>query len=282
MAGAVDSNAGGDIGARATSDWGHGPAAMDLIERQVLDPARRHPWEVARARTYVALLERTGVLAGAARVLDAGAGDAFLATELRQALPHGAEVVCWDTNYSEDDLARLGAGAGLEVTAERPAGRFDGILLLDVIEHVEDDRGFLADLVDGSLAPAGWVLVGVPAYQALFSSHDEALRHHRRYAPRQLHRVLESAGLRVEGSGSLFHLLLPVRAAQVARERFGGRPVPAEGVGAWEGSPGRTAVLTAVLEWEGRASLALARRHLGVVPGLSTWALCRRRAEDGR
>ncbi len=55
--------------------------------------------------------------------------------------------------------------------------------MLDVIEHVEDDVGFVRDVVDGSLAPGGWVLVSVPAYQSLFSSHDRALKHFRRYAP---------------------------------------------------------------------------------------------------
>lgn len=247
---------------------------MDLIERQRVQ-VRRHPWEVARAGFYLRLLDRAGLLV-AGRYLDAGAGDAWLGGELHRRLPAGAEVVCWDVHYGAEDLSRPGPGPGVELTAERPAGCFDGILLLDVIEHVEDDGGFVADLVERSLVPAGWVLVGVPAHQRLFSAHDRALRHHRRYSPSQLRSVLEGAGLRVAAAGSVFHALAAVRALQVARERATGKAVSGEGVGGWRGSARPTALLTALLDWEGRASLALAFHRLPVVPGLSAWALCYR------
>ena len=49
--------------------------------------------------------------------------------------------------------------------------------MLDVIEHVEDDRGFVDATVGDLLSEGGIVLVSVPAYDALFSSHDRALRH---------------------------------------------------------------------------------------------------------
>lgn len=246
---------------------------MDLIERRH-DHEQRHPWELARASFFLSLLESSGALGGAARILDAGAGDAFFAGRLRQAVADGTEVVGWDPNYSESDLAAA-ASDGVLRTAERPAGRFDGLLLLDVIEHVEDDVGFVCALVEGSLDPAGWALVSVPAYQALFSSHDRALLHHRRYSPARLRAVLEEAGLRVEQAGGLFHLLLPARAAAVVRERAGRRGDRTEGIGTWSGGPGSTRALTSVLEAEGRLSRAWARRRWPVLPGLSTWALCR-------
>lgn len=255
---------------------------MDLIERQVADQVRRHPWEIARADFYLGVLRRFGVLRDTVRCLDAGAGDAWFAGRLRGVLPESCELVCWDPNYTPEDLAPSDAGDDIVRTAERPPGRFDGILLLDVIEHVEDDRGFLDELVEHSLADGGWVLVGVPAYQALFSAHDRALRHHRRYSPRQLRAVLAGAGLRPVASGGLFHGLLPLRAVQVVLERRGRRAVSGDGVGDWHGSPRRTRALASLLRLEGRLSLGLASRRLGVVPGLSTWALCRQTKETGR
>src|SRR5215472_6797254 len=201
---------------------------MDLVERQA-SLVRRHPWEIARARFFVRLLDRLGVLRDSVSWLDVGSGDAWFASQLRTALPAAARLVCWDTNYSDDEVG-TGGSAGIEMTAVRPAGRFDGILMLDVIEHTADDVGFVRQVVDGSLANGGWVLASVPSYQALFSEHDRALRHRRRYSPRTLRAVLQGAGLSVEASGGLFHGLLAVRAVQVLRERRRGPSGDPEGI----------------------------------------------------
>lgn len=55
-------------------------------------------------------------------------------------------------------------------------------LLMDVLEHVEDDRGLLASLVD-VLQPGGIVLITVPADMRLWSEQDERIGHYRRYDP---------------------------------------------------------------------------------------------------
>jgi hypothetical protein len=171
---------------------------------------------------------------------------------------------------------------GIEFSAERPSGVFDGILMLDVIEHVEDDVGFVGDVIDRSLAPGGWVLVSVPAYQSLFCAHDRALRHFRRYAPNALKVVLEASGLAVVARGGLFHGLLPVRGVQVLRERALRPNATETGIGAWKGGERLTRVLTAALDAEAHLSLALGTRHLPVLPGLSTWAFCRRAPGERR
>ena len=59
-------------------------------------------------------------------------------------------------------------------------GSFDLAVCLDVIEHLQDDRGALREL-RRVLAPGGALLVTVPAYQWLWSGHDEINHHHRRY-----------------------------------------------------------------------------------------------------
>jgi 2-polyprenyl-3-methyl-5-hydroxy-6-metoxy-1,4-benzoquinol methylase len=50
--------------------------------------------------------------------------------------------VAWDAHFSDRDLESL-AGLGFQAVREQPRGPFDAVLLLDVLEHVEDDRGFL-------------------------------------------------------------------------------------------------------------------------------------------
>jgi hypothetical protein len=254
---------------------------MDLIERPG-GVVRRHPWELSRARFFLALLERLELLGTTDRWLDVGAGDAWFAQQLRRVLPSGARLTCWDAFYPTPQPPEWAeAFPGIEFSAQRPDGLFGGVLMLDVVEHVEDDVGFVREVVEQSLAPRGWVLVSVPAYQSLCSAHDTALKHFRRYAPRAICSVLESAGLEVHARGGLFHGLLPVRGAQVVVERYRPPATTPTGIGAWHGGPRLTRALTAALDAEARASLALATRRLPTPPGLTTWALCRRASERG-
>lgn len=255
---------------------------VDLIERSDLS-ARRHPWEVARAGFFLRLLTSWGT-AGSTRVLDVGAGDAWFGRQLVEMLPGGAEVICWDVNYTADDLSDGGSPSdirtipGLVLTADLPPGRFDGILMLDVIEHVEDDVSFVRQLVEESLVEGGWALISVPAYQGLFTVHDRALRHYRRYSPRQCRQILREAGLVVEWEGGLFHSLLVLRAVQALKERaFGPGEGASEGIGAWRGGVRTTRLLANILDAEGRLALALGQSGF-LVPGLSYWACCRRAA----
>lgn len=75
------------------------------------------------------------------------------------------------------------------------AGSLDGVLLFDVLEHISDDRAALR-AVAGLLKPGGTLVLTVPAYRWLWSAHDDALGHHRRYTARSLRRLAKGAGLR--------------------------------------------------------------------------------------
>jgi SAM-dependent methyltransferase len=247
-------------------------------------PFQRHPWEIARARFFRDLLAKQGALAAPRRILDVGAGDGYLARQLLAAMPAGSAVVCFDPHYTDAQLAGLGtAGGAVTFTRARPAGQFDLILLLDVIEHVADDSELLQQSA-GALAPGGRVLVSVPAWLSLYTKHDLFLGHHRRYRPGQLKAVVAAAGLQVEAAGGLFHGLLLVRAAEKLGELVRGvrsRPAPEAfgggdeaGVGKWKAGQGVTRAIGAMLALDNRFSAATSAAGLDV-PGLSTWALCR-------
>jgi glycosyltransferase involved in cell wall biosynthesis len=75
--------------------------------------------------------------------------------------------------------------------------RFGSILAFEVLEHVEDDRGFLAQAFD-LLAPGGRMLVSVPAHQRRFSAWDEMVGHFRRYERAALRARFTEAGFQVE------------------------------------------------------------------------------------
>src|SRR5207249_12253529 len=75
--------------------------------------------------------------------------------------PPGTHVTCWDTRYTPGDIARLGEASseGGRFSADRPTGRFGLLLLLDVLEHVDRDREFLADPVADSVEEGGTAVV---------------------------------------------------------------------------------------------------------------------------
>jgi SAM-dependent methyltransferase len=236
------------------------------------EPFRRHPWEVARCRFFRRVLARAGLLAG--RALDVGAGDAWVAEELARASGGELAVTCWDAAYG--DAVSHAASAVVEKTSRRPDGRFDLLLLLDVLEHVEDDAGFLGELARGSLRPGGHALVSVPAWQALFGRHDVGLRHHRRYAPRALDRLLAGAGLTRLTGGGMFGSLIAPRVAMNVVDRLRGRaadgtPPPL----VWRHGELSARAVEAALAADGWIAGAAAR--LGVwLPGLTEWRLLRR------
>ncbi len=238
--------------------------------------AQRHPWEVARAEFFLQLLASRGGFEAGNEWLDVGSGDAWFARQLRRLLPRGSNLTCWDINYTSEDLATADESEsdGITLVAERPEARFDRILMLDVIEHVEDDAKFVTSIVDDLLVGGGIALVSVPAYPTLFSSHDRTLRHYRRYSPAACRRVLEQSGQAVLTDGGLFHTLLPVRVGQVLLERV--RPVKSlsTGIGDWQGGKMAARALTRALIKDAQLSLWLNERRRSL-PGLSYWALCR-------
>ncbi|HEY4489350.1 MAG TPA: class I SAM-dependent methyltransferase [Candidatus Paceibacterota bacterium] len=74
---------------------------------------------------------------------------------------------------------------------------FDSVVYVNVLEHVEDDAGELARVYE-SLAPGGHVCVFVPALPALYSAHDKAIGHYRRYTKKGLRALLTTAGFEVK------------------------------------------------------------------------------------
>ena len=205
---------------------------------------RRHPWEVARWRFFRRILRDSGALSTRHDVLDVGAGDAWFLTQL------------------------------MRLVREEPDEAFDLLVLLDVLEHVEHDRDFLRRRVDRNLRSGGVVLVSVPAWSRLYTAHDVALGHHRRYAPPELLALLEGAGLTVRTCGGLFHTLTLPRAARKALEVVLGRRDAhgPEGL-EWRGGRLLTLGVEAALAFDNAASRLFAR-HGWNVPGLSFWALC--------
>ncbi len=96
--------------------------------------------------------------------------------------------------------------------------RFDVIGIFDVLEHVEEDNEALKVLY-GLLKPGGYIVLTVPAYQFLWSAHDVASQHKRRYTRQALKEKLEGLGLKVSYISYFNFFLFPA----VAFVRFAKR-----------------------------------------------------------
>ena len=178
----------------------------------------RHWWYRGR-RTVLNRVIKDLDLPEHARILDAGCGSGRNMLELaRRGTVSGVEVS--DTSA---ELAReRHAGeviSGSVVQMPFASESFDLAVCLDVLEHLEDDLAAMQEL-RRVVAPDGSLLVTVPAYQWLWSGHDEVNHHRRRYTQRSLRSVAEKAGWRQVRSTHFNSLLLPVAVLLRVLDRF--------------------------------------------------------------
>lgn len=75
--------------------------------------------------------------------------------------------------------------------------QFDLICLLDVLEHLDNDSHVLQSIAE-KLNPGGTLLVTVPAYQFLWSEHDVANHHKRRYTRKSLQMAFKNTGVSIK------------------------------------------------------------------------------------
>jgi len=92
-------------------------------------------------------------------------------------------------------------------------GRYDAVLLLDVIEHIDDDAAFVRAALR-HLRSGGIVAVNVPANMMLFSDYDRVAGHVRRYTRHGLRGLLESCGVEIQGIQPWGLLMIPLLLAR--------------------------------------------------------------------
>jgi glycosyltransferase involved in cell wall biosynthesis len=256
--------------------WTDGVVALWTILRYAFvddqdnaDPGYKTLLRLARAERYNRwMFEQLAPWLGQ-RVLEIGAGIGNLTRYLL-----GRELVL-ATDLNPRYLRILGNTferhtrvevASLDLGAFDPAPlaerRLDTILCLNVLEHVEDDRGALRRL-RATLAPGGRLLLLVPAHQALYGAIDRAIHHHRRYERNGLVALLEATGFQVEHTG--FFNRLGVVGWYVNSVLLGRTRVPAIQLGVQN-------ALVPLLRVE---------RKLGLPFGLSLIAVARRPSNGG-
>jgi len=197
------------------------------MERGIYDHmaahAGSHWWYVARRQVLADVIARHVPLPPAPRVLEIGCGTGHNLGMLGQFGTVDAVELDDDARaLATRALGRAVLPARLPDLPALPAARYDLIALLDVLEHVPEDRATLA-AISGRLAPGGSLLVTVPQHQWMWSSHDVANHHVRRYDQASLTAAFAGSGLQLRLLTSFNSLLFPLAVAQRLASRISGR-----------------------------------------------------------
>jgi SAM-dependent methyltransferase len=176
---------------------------------------RRHWWFVARRQILRAVVEALLPPSTSSRVVDLGCGVGATAPAFHPDYEYaGYEPSEVAVDFARSTYPGVTFHVGTAASASEDLARADVVLLTDVIEHVPDDRALLLEALQPMKAGA-WLLVTVPAGMELWSPHDVALGHYRRYDVSSLRAVCSGMPARM-GLLSYFNtrLYLPVRAAR--------------------------------------------------------------------
>lgn len=166
--------------------------------RQYYESAEReHWWFRGRARMVENLLTNC-LNSRVGRVVDLGAGSVSL-------FPPGFEVVKVDMVVPEG-VDGYFVKASVANMPFRDAS-FVGAGLFDVVEHLDDPEVVLGE-TRRIIGPGGFLVYTVPAFQSLWSRHDELVGHVRRYRPTEVRQLLVSNGFQPKASAMFYGFLL--------------------------------------------------------------------------
>lgn len=125
-----------------------------------------------------------------------------------------ATVIGLDTSPQALDYCRVRGWNTVDLIQKDGLLRFadktaDLVTLLDILEHVRDERPLLGEILR-VLRPNGLLIVTVPAFQFLWSEHDVALHHYRRYTRHNLTRLLTNEGFEVLSASYVITFSFPI------------------------------------------------------------------------
>ena len=248
---------------------------MDITELKRNRVNKRHPWERVRAKIISTLIKKHHP--SCFHILDTGSGDAFVLGYLCAAgiAKHYTAV---DTAYTPEIIESINKNVSYKINFFQKMPdildlKADSVLLLDVLEHCEDDGQLLTQLNSNNITLLPIFFITVPAYQKLFSEHDRLLLHYRRYTIKALKQLCKKNNYEVISSGYFFTSLLVIRCIQLFLENLG-LYKPVKSIDNWTGG----ILISNVMSFFLWIDFVTGRffSQIGIqLPGLSAYCICR-------
>ncbi|MHA1279976.1 MAG: class I SAM-dependent methyltransferase [Candidatus Helarchaeota archaeon] len=181
---------------------------------------KNHYWYVCRRKMIHAILEQILPMnEPKPRILDLGCGSGSMFNTARK---HGEYLgIEYDAKAAancKQKGAQVIIGDGMNIPLKDES--FDLIMLLDCLEHVEEDRQILNECYR-VLIHEGLILISVPAFRILWTTFDEHSYHIRRYNCSDLIKLLENNDIKTIKVTHLFFYQFPVLLMIALLERFG-------------------------------------------------------------
>lgn len=143
-------------------------------------------------------------------IIDVGSGSGFFAISIEKIFGNQIKKVCLvDINYTPLEIENT-KGRKIEKMTHIP-DRLENclVVMMDVLEHIEDDLAMLQSIKKNS-AGNNHYFITVPAFYSLWSNHDVALGHYRRYTIAMLNGVLSKANYNINRTYYLYGSLFPM------------------------------------------------------------------------
>ena len=170
-------------------------------------------WFLARRQIIRDLIEQNIPISKDEYVIDVGCGTCGMAKFLSEKF----NVVALDKSELAAEYCKKRGIKDVHLTelADFPGEKYKikVATILDVIEHIEDDKNIARQLYD-FLPNGSWLVASVPAYQFLWSYHDVVHKHYRRYTKSKFVDLLKSAGFSIKFSSYFNTLLFPIALAK--------------------------------------------------------------------
>jgi len=184
-----------------------------VVFERMAELDQQHWWFVARRGILANLIRRFVRLSKKALVLEVGCGTGHNLAMLGQfGRLDACELDAVARGMASDRLGRPVLEARLPDLSMFSMAGYDLVALLDVLEHVPDDLESLK-AIRSLLRPGGSLVLTVPANPWMWTAHDVAHHHFRRYTKRSLNKLFAEAGFEVRLHSYFNTLLFPLIAA---------------------------------------------------------------------
>ena len=190
-----------------------GDLTMEKEEYKKLFELENSYWWYVGRRFIIKNILKKYATPGQGQVLDVGCGTGM---NLGLLSPYGSEVLGIDTSPEALNYCRQRGFSNVKIVGDlndlkREYGEntFSLITMLDVLEHIEDDDSAIKNVYH-FLDKNGIFILTVPAYQFLWSEHDTALHHKRRYTAKLLAKKLENNGFKIVKSSYIIVFTFPL------------------------------------------------------------------------